>query len=791
MDMVYMEEQHRYIAKDQMIFYKGTAAKAFTLIVQGSVIAENGGIKRKISAGEMIGVFDVMQGKYLYNYQTTEDTEMCFFQVEDIKKFGTFFRTYAEYSGNMVHAMCSELQVHMQERNELYQLIEQGNEFLKKRYVVNLQEGMKIDRQTMADVEGYKENIKIDIPDRLIKFYEECLKVSLDAKQMYYAQSDFLAFYQVCEVQKIICTIRNAKSKLLDELKRLCERFYDDNGRGLYQKEFEFVTGTRKNGKFKMEYYVRINQTKDQIVKLKSEYYRYTGQLLPIDVKDMEQKLTEMLGTPVQYTHENIIAQVGDGQESNVIKKEDVKEDYIENVVHSGVENTLQQIFDFGEIDKTDQERIREELHMFAQLEDKMSVKDDVRMLKKNITNDFFLCYKKCIIPWILEKPTPIAVKLFLNYGMMDETLLTKEQIEYLLKVEAENRTNEEELSHIYTMAEWLREIYHQNKMTSRNSFENDFRDELRQQKKYGKITALQEKEYLEDPVKCVEFEIDNMFVSNNKIVNGKLTTYVALLFKEEIYGNIENMVVKKRALKDSLLKCETLDFSIFYHEVMYRNLEEKIEKEYVLKKIYPDIIIAPVYGVTSSMWQEIEGKKRDTAARFVFPSIIEDDLYKSMIKACGRYRWEYCRCEQGTAWNNIQYKSLTSEYMDYIQYYRKNRDLTEEKREKLRNQILHARNNSREVFLIDYENWMNYESRGAMKLNKVSRGILATYCPFNRSVRENIAKNTVFADAMAKQGRNYAEKAREWEYRMKKRENNNLVIPEEFHRTYEFYLNS
>ena len=92
---------------------------------------------------------------------------------------------------------------------------------------------------------------------------------------------------------------------------------------------------------------------------------------------------------------------------------------------------------------------------------------------------------------------------------------------------------------------------------------------------------------------------------------------------------------------------------------------------------------------------------------------------------------------------------------------------------------------------MIDYENWMNYESSGAMKLNKVSRGILATYCPFNRSIRENIAKNTVFADAMAKQGRNYAEKAREWEYRMKKRENNNQVIPEEFQRTYEFYLNS
>lgn len=52
-----------------------------------------------------------------------------------------------------------------------------------------------------------------------------------------------------------------------------------------------------------------------------------------------------------------------------------------------------------------------------------------------------------------------------------------------------------------------------------------------------------------------------------------------------------------------------------------------------------------------------------------------------------------------GMAWNDIKLKSLTSEYMDYIQFYRKNHDLSDEAREKVKPQIQKGRNNSREIF--------------------------------------------------------------------------------------------
>ena len=223
----------------------------------------------------------------------------------------------------------------------------------------------------------------------------------------------------------------------------------------------------------------------------------------------------------------------------------------------------------------------------------------------------------------------------------------------------------------------------------------------------------------------------------------------------------------------------------------MYTNPAIQIDREHVIKHVYPDVILAPVYGTASSMWQEITGKRRDTPGRFLFPAISENEIHKLVTKAFGRFHWEYCRCEMGAMWNNIQYKSLTSEYMDYIQYYRKNHNLSEEKREKIKSQILRARNNSREIFLSDYEMWIYSEANSAMKLNKVSRQILATYCPFNKELREALKANATFAEAMAPQQRMFHEKAREWELRIKKRENNSLEVPQEFYDTYRYYTDN
>lgn len=499
-----------------------------------------------------------------------------------------------------------------------------------------------------------------------------------------------------------------------------------------------------------------------------------------------EHLVTDHMTANPEYLQDKFDAMIEEKKESS--EKEE-KEGVGILDLSSLLKNSLPQILKFAKIEGNEKKEIVSAINDFVNAKDRLSTQDDMRKLKKQITTYFFKIYEICVFKWFKDKNVPLAVDLFLNYGYMDERLLDEEQIQFLYEM---SQIKPEKLAcRIYTMPEWLKEIYKGKKEPSRNSFEQDYRDWLREEKRSGNISEQQEKDFLENYEKRVSFEINNMFISNNKIVNGKLSTYVPILYKDEIYGHLDRMYLTKKKLCEAILELEKKDFTIFQREVLYTNPELKIEKEYVLKHVYPDVILAPVYGTASSMWQEITGKKRDTPGRFIFPVITENEVEKLVTKAFGRFHWEYCRCEQGAAWNNIQYKSLTSEYMDYIQYYRKNRDLTEEKREKIKAQILKARNNSREIFLIDYELWIYYESKAALKLNKVARLILATYCPFSKEIREKLKTNAAFEEALMKHQRNFGEKKREWEMRIKRRENKNLEVPKEFYDTYNYYANN
>ena len=124
------------------------------------------------------------------------------------------------------------------------------------------------------------------------------------------------------------------------------------------------------------------------------------------------------------------------------------------------------------------------------------------------------------------------------------------------------------------------------------------------------------------------------------------------------------------------------------------------------------------------------------------------------------------CRTIEGIAWNDIKNKSLTSEYSDYLQFYRKNRELSEEMKGKIKLQIQKGRNNSREIFVIDYKTWIDYESKGAIKLNKIVREIMATYVPFSKTIREQLAGQPIFDDAYARYNRDLIKRIKEIEAR-------------------------
>ena len=132
--------------------------------------------------------------------------------------------------------------------------------------------------------------------------------------------------------------------------------------------------------------------------------------------------------------------------------------------------------------------------------------------------------------------------------------------------------------------------------------------------------------------------------------------------------------------------------------------------KEPVHLEYLPDIILMPNAGMRGVMWQEIEGKRRNSPGRMVFSIFHLEDLNTSFIRLTGEFRWELCKRIQGSRWNDISDRSLTSEYFDYVQFYRKNHDLSTEAKERVRSSLQRAKNSFKEMFVRDYIIWVMYE---------------------------------------------------------------------------------
>ena len=148
-------------------------------------------------------------------------------------------------------------------------------------------------------------------------------------------------------------------------------------------------------------------------------------------------------------------------------------------------------------------------------------------------------------------------------------------------------------------------------------------------------------------------------------------------------------------------------------------------------------------------MWQEIEGRKRTTPSRMMVSVFQMEDLTNILVRLTGDFRWEMCKRIQGARWNDISDPSLTSEYFDYIQFYKKNRDLSADAKDKVKLSMQKAKNSFKEMFIRDYEAWILYEGSGSPRLNKVSRGILFSYCPFAKEIRDKLKTNPLYKDMM------------------------------------------
>ena len=163
------------------------------------------------------------------------------------------------------------------------------------------------------------------------------------------------------------------------------------------------------------------------------------------------------------------------------------------------------------------------------------------------------------------------------------------------------------------------------------------------------------------------------------------------------------------------------------------------------------------------------------------------EDLQMSILRLTGQFRWEMCKREQGARWNDVSERSLTSEYFDYVQFYKKNNELSSDAKEKIKNDLVRAKNNFKEMFVRDYCVWVLYESSGSPRLNKVVRGILFTYCTFAKEIRDKLEINPMYKEMIARYYVKQGQKKHRMDNLLQKQRNCGKSVPDEILKEQEF----
>lgn len=753
-------------------YIEGETVFSVAMIVRGRVLMHSTGAKVIMGSGSFIGVQDLYRGKYQNTYTALDELMIYVFPVNGTEELETILSFNKDYHGFMVASFYKLIY----EMDQIYQgMIRLGTEiyeFIKDTYQDYLscisQNGYNMkesDRLASMDLLEYD----LETLNNRINFYSECRNLPMDAVKLFYSYGNAVTTYQIEDQAEIANQLSDALKQLSKDFISIAKCLVDDSEDCLFYLITSIAAVTDNiSGTELLDI---MDNIVDKVNKAELLAERMLGRKIMIDRNKMEEGYHELLTG-------NTGKGAGSGNQKYTI--EDKKKALTE------LKDAFQKILDYSLITNEDAERMKRVMSEFVQLRDKHSADDTARKLRRKLADYYYTIYQKAFLKAYHDKELPRLIDLFLRYGFADDRLLTDEQMLslYFLK----KPESKPEACNVYDTKEWLTLIYEGKKEPSKNEFDMEYQEMVTTSKKQGRMTEDEAAHALSDPEKKVEYEIQNMVRYNNRTTNGQITSFVPVLHGEQCSANMDRLLLTQARANEAIAKIMQVDYSVFDREIMYANPEKNIIKEYIIKRVYPDIILMPNVGSNGIMWQEITGKRRDSAGRFILPVFTEVDITLLLTKLFGRFRWELCRTIEGTAWNDITAKSLTSEYSDYLQFYRKNKELSGEKKEKVKQQIQKARNNSREIFVLDYEQWINYEAVGATKLNKCVREIMATYCPFAKELREQFKLQPLFVEAMTRFKRDRLKKIREIEGRYRLLQKDKIELTPELIDTLNYY---
>lgn len=413
------------------------------------------------------------------------------------------------------------------------------------------------------------------------------------------------------------------------------------------------------------------------------------------------------------------------------------------------IKNALDTILAFAGIEHETADTFRRNIAAFMKAPDKAEKSDTLIRIRREITATFYQIYEAAFFKSLEVEDIPAEVRMFFLFGFVDENLAGTENTAELYRHSLLWESDPE--GKIVTAYEWLLKIFRGEAPPSKNEFDQDWADCVREDLRTNTITKKVADDLLADTRAMVKFELDNMFKSANKMTFGSFFSFIPAFYKENVSMPLEKCLLSPAVIRDTINSIKEIDYSCFYRPTLTSYIDLKINHFEYNVEVLPYVILMPNMGSRGVMWQEIEGRLKLTPAHMMVSIFHLPNIENTMLNLCGKFRWEMCRRIQGVHYSDIREHSLTAEYINYLQFYKKNGELSEDMKEKVKATLSRCHNSYSEVFVSEYELFMRHEVNGMSRLNKISREILFKYCTFAKKYRDSLINNPKFAPLISR----------------------------------------
>lgn len=757
------------LPKGTIIYQEDAPLTHIACIIKGSVSAKSSSESMTLRAGDVLGIVDVCRKAYSFTYQADDDCMIVTYPLKREDQFEKLCRenaALAKYSfGSCIRQVSTLLESYFNKKYEglnLYSFLQNSYEKYKK-----LCGEMMMPTKPIPVLSMDEDHTEGELP-----VYYESDEPEVWLETYYGELSDMLKDHVTEPLMKYPAFL----SGLI--LKTAFDASLIISGMHRAQEYLEELSSLLINDK-QLDFFDLFTSLDCHCLKIGKE-----NLALGATISTLENQLRSSDIIPQDLVEERIASYKSKVASIIEDKKKGIAGGDADNHYRDILVNSIDTILKYSNCPPETAISFKQLVSEYKQVVDKNSSDAAFKELRLKLTALFYDVYLSAFKRSLSDTNIPIILKMFFQFGYVDEELAGWENAAFLYTI-AEAMAGDPK-KNIYTAYEWLAAVYNGQKQPRRNEYDVDYQGYVHELRINQKITRQEEREYLEDGERKLLFEIENFFPLVNKLCYGRITTFCPVFSEHNVMADLKNALVTVEKLVRGIEDIRVVDFSAFYREEMFFDSVTNV-RELVQMEVLPDIILMPNVGSRGIMWQEVEGKRRSSPATYALPVFLLEDLYPLLIRMTGEFRFEMCKRVQGPRWNDVSEPSLTSEYCDYAQFYRKNNELTPDAKDKVRAALAKARNNYKQMFVQDYLIWITYECKGSPRLNKVARKILFTYCPFSKEIRESLSVHPIYKEVMERWSILHSQAKNRFDNLLKKLQASGKEIPDALLKQREF----